>query len=308
MSAPVTTAERMLFVAPARWDEACFAAPALRALIACGLKVTVLCTETQKAFWQSVGSVELLEATAKSSAREITKQLGGFSAAMVFEAGAAAEACKKASIARRIGPRGEEIDRLLTDAIAIPPNEHRVRLYLEVVEALGIDTKVAAFFAPAAEPLANGPALIVPDSDFGATYEWPLAAWLDALENIAGNYVIGALPGKANSLALQLADLLHAELRALPEWSKVADILTEFPRVITADGSLPHLASHMGATCTVLFGPGDPTWKRPLGKRHTVLHRHVECSPCFLTKCPFDLRCQNELTAADAIRSAVAGA
>jgi ADP-heptose:LPS heptosyltransferase len=46
----------------------------------------------------------------------------------------------------------------------------------------------------------------------------------------------------------------------------------------------------------VLFGPNEPAWKRPLGKRHTVLRRHVECSPCFAAKCVMDLRCQHELT------------
>jgi ADP-heptose:LPS heptosyltransferase len=67
--------------------------------------------------------------------------------------------------------------------------------------------------------------------------------------------------------------------------------------VIAADGSLPHLAAHAGATCVTLFGPNDPVWKRPLGKRHAVVRRHVECAPCLLGKCPLDGRCQRELEA-----------
>jgi ADP-heptose:LPS heptosyltransferase len=65
--------------------------------------------------------------------------------------------------------------------------------------------------------------------------------------------------------------------------------------VIAADSSLPHLAAHVGATCVTLFGPNDPVWKRPLGRRHGVVRRHVECAPCLMAKCPLDMRCQNEL-------------
>jgi ADP-heptose:LPS heptosyltransferase len=65
--------------------------------------------------------------------------------------------------------------------------------------------------------------------------------------------------------------------------------------VVAADGSLSHLAAHAGATCVTLFGPNDPVWKRPLGKRHAVVRRHVECAPCLLPKCRLDMRCQNEL-------------
>jgi heptosyltransferase-2 len=72
-------------------------------------------------------------------------------------------------------------------------------------------------------------------------------------------------------------------------------LLAAYGFVIAADGSLPHLAAHVGATCVVLFGPNDPAWKRPLGRRHAIVRRDVECAPCLLAKCPLDLRCQIEL-------------
>jgi len=65
--------------------------------------------------------------------------------------------------------------------------------------------------------------------------------------------------------------------------------------LVAADGSLGHLGALVGTTCLTLFGPGNPVSRRPLGRRHSIARRHVECSPCMLTKCPMDLRCQNEL-------------
>ena len=38
-------------------------------------------------------------------------------------------------------------------------------------------------------------------------------------------------------------------------------------------------------TDVTLFGPNDPAWKRPLGKRHAVVRRHVECAPCLAARC-----------------------
>src|SRR5688572_600856 len=121
MSAADPTAERLLFVAPSRWDEACFAVPAVRALMGKGLAITVLCRVEQEAFWQSLGALELYSYAAKAPCRDIALQLSPFKLALMFEAGVAADACVKAKIARRIGPQGEGIDRLLTDAIALAP-------------------------------------------------------------------------------------------------------------------------------------------------------------------------------------------
>ena len=37
-------------------------------------------------------------------------------------------------------------------------------------------------------------------------------------------------------------------------------------------------------------------WTGPLGTGHTVIRRHVECSPCFLRECPLDFRCMKAVT------------
>ncbi len=56
------------------------------------------------------------------------------------------------------------------------------------------------------------------------------------------------------------------------------------------------MAAHVGLPAAVVFGPNEPEWKRPLGKQSRVIREHVACSPCYLPKCPMDLRCQDEVT------------
>ncbi|HEY8960946.1 MAG TPA: glycosyltransferase family 9 protein [Luteolibacter sp.] len=299
-----SASNRLLFASPTTWAEACFSVPAVRAMLAAGLPVTVLCPVEQEAFWETLPGLERIAYGAKTSVKALAAQLAGrFAAAFLWEAGLAADACAKANIARRTGPAGDKaLMKRLTDPAApsVPgPIEHRVRHYLGFVETMGLDTRIARLFEPVKLDVApsSGSILLVPDSDFGRSHEWPLDRWEELartlLEKDAALTVATDRP-LGRELAGRLGD--SAVALALPAFGNCLPVLAGFERVIAADGSLPHLASHVGATCTVLFGPNEPEWKRPLGKRHTVLRRHVECSPCFSPKCAMDLRCQRELT------------
>ena len=296
----------MVIAAPQAWDEACFSVPAVRALMASGLPVTIVCPETQKSFWETLPGLSIIHYPPKTSVRGIAEVLEGSEAAVVWEYGIAAEACARARILRRTGPSGDKaLMKLLTDPLPLPapgPIEHRVRHYLSVPEALGIDTRVPAFFEPVdlGIPPVPGTVLLAPDSDYGRSHEWPLERWekvARALIERGKRPTIVAVPNGGGLAAKLLAalgdDARFAELEPLGE---ALPILAAHEKILAADGSLPHLASHAGSTCVVLFGPNEPIWKRPLGKRHTILRRHVECSPCFAAKCVMDLRCQHELT------------
>ena len=293
--------------APERWDEACFVVPALRALLASGMSVGVLCREEQRAFWHSVTGLEVLafplKAKPKAAAAEIC---GQWQAALVWEPGFAADAVQLAGVPRRLGPAERKLNKRLTHPLALIENplDHRVRFYLSAVEQLGIRTDQSEFFAPAnlGIPPVAGVVLLSPDSDFGPSHQWPLAGWLELADRlldagcqVAVASVLGAR-GLAQALATALGD--RAGFCTAAPLAEALPTLAAYQWVVAADGSLPHLAAHAGATCVTLFGPNDPSWKRPLGRRHAVVRRHVECAPCLLAKCPLDARCQHELTTA----------
>ena len=290
--------------APERWDEACFAVPAVRALIASGLDTGILCAEGQREFWQTLAGLTVIDVPVKSKAKLVAARLSGnWQASLAWETGLAAEAFKLAGIPRRLGPDERKLKKLLTHPLgfAAGPLEHRVKHYLAAVGELGIETGQAEFFAPAVlgvEPVA-GAVLLCPDSDFGPNHEWPLERWIEIAARLieAGNRVtvtsVDGGRGLGKILAARLGD--GVEFFQASPLAGSLPLLAVHGLVIAADGSLPHLAAHAGATCVTLFGPNDPAWKRPLGRRHAVVRRHVECAPCLLPKCPLDLRCQNEL-------------
>lgn len=297
----------MLVAAPDRWDEACFAVPAVRALIASGLAVGVLCGEEQSEFWGTLDGLRVVAVPQKTKVKRVAVEIRGrWQASLAWHEGMAADAMFAAGIPRRLGPALGRLPKRLTHSLAAvtAPLEHRVRFYLSAIEEMGVDSRKPEFFAPAIlgiEPVAQA-VLLVPDSDFGPSHEWPIDRWEDVARRFldAGKRLtIAGLPGGrglGRTLSARLVDA--AEFFEASPLSGVLRLLAVHGKVVAADGSLPHLAGHAGATCVTLFGPNDPDWKRPLGRRHSIVMQHAECAPCLLAKCPLDLRCQKELDVA----------
>lgn len=293
----------MLVAAPERWDEVCFAVPALRALIASGIKVGVLCPAEQREFWETLPELAVIECPTR--VRSVVPTIRGkWASALCWELGRAANAARLAEIPRRLGPQNGRFIKHFTDTLELSekPTEHRVRFYLSALEKMGIATVKPEFFAPVDIGIApvKRTVLLSPESEFGANHEWLIERWKEIGTRLlaAGcRLTVAGVHEKRGSMAQTLAEELESEVEffhAAP-LAGTLPLLAVHELVVTADSYLPHLASHVGATCVTLFGPNDPQWKRPLGKRHVMVQRHAECAPCLSSRCPLDLRCQNEL-------------
>ncbi len=298
----------MLVAMPGRWDEACFAVPALRALLRSGLVGGIVCSEEQEDFWNTVCDIRIVTCPAKSGVRSVIAKIGeGWEASLVWEAGVFAKAFAKAGIGKRLGQDNDSLKKLLTHPMAVKEGatEHRVRMYLKTCELMGIPVDRPEFFtaAPLGIPATPGSILLCPGSDYGTSHEWPLDRWQELAEELLEKgkrvTVAGVVGGRGRGKIL--AGRLGSEVEffhAAP-LAAAMPLLAAHQLIVSADGSLPHLAAHAGSTCVTLFGPNDAVWKRPLGKRHVVVKRHVECAPCLSPKCLMgDLRCQAELEVA----------
>lgn len=297
----------MLLGLPERWDEACFAVPAVRALEMAGLLGGLVLREEQVEFWRTVSRLPQVVFSEKTGVGKLADELRGrWEASLVWEDGMAAKAFAKAKIAKRLGVEKTVPAKWLTHPLDVSEGatEHRVRLYLKTCERMGVAVDKAEFFVPAdlGIPPERGTVLLCPGSDFGVSHEWSLDRWQEVGEALraAGRRITVAGVVGGRGLGKMLAERLgagtgffHAEplAGALP-------LLAVHELTVAADGSLPHLAAHAGSTCVTLFGPNDVAWKRPLGKRHKVVGRHVECAPCLSAKCLLDGRCQTELEVA----------
>lgn len=288
----------LIISSPVVTDEACFSVPAIRAIHFSdpARMITILCPEELAPVWQTVtGVTEVIAYPASASHRKIVKLLGDYSQALVWEEGTAAIAISRKNIAKRIGPAGKKLSKWLTNPLelrqSIGPIEHRVKHYLKIAEKLGGQPFEAVNFQ--APPRATLPAQlrigIIPGSDFGPSAEWGIKNFRELMVQLDAEFVIFETGGRPVTKKL-------SDLGKIVQEEDVFSELASCHLVIGNDSSIPHLASHRGTPCVVIFGPNEPAWKRPLGKIHRVIHHQVACSSCFLDKCPLDHRCLKGIT------------
>ena len=82
---------------------------------------------------------------------------------------------------------------------------------------------------------------------------------------------------------------------------QLIDELRQCHLLLTNDTGTMHLAALLGVSTVAIFGSTEPRLTGPLGDRHIVLRHHVECSPCFLRKCPIDFRCMKAVSVQEVV-------
>ena len=305
----------ILFAAPDRWDEACFSAPALRAIRSARPTCTlgVICHERQLEFWQSIDGINhIISYNDRSSTRSIMRSQADvrctWESAIIWQKNLGAEYCAASKIKQRLGYPAKELKKYLTDSVIIPAAEgapdHRVQHYLQLMEKLHVPTQKPELFVPVNLGISQTPGTILlsPESDYGGHYQWSIENWGKVVELVANRLRAKVIIAGHPDAKVRIAEKLAAAYPEITQYillnplAPALPILAAHSLVIAADASLSHLSAHVGTTTITLFGPNDPEWRRPLGRQHLIIRRKVECSPCFLPKCYFDLRCQKELS------------
>ena len=79
-------------------------------------------------------------------------------------------------------------------------------------------------------------------------------------------------------------------IRELAALIKLCDVL------LTNDSGPMHIAAAVGTPLVALFGSTNEVVTGPY-KTGKVIHKHVECSPCYQRVCPIDFRCMKRIEA-----------
>jgi len=64
---------------------------------------------------------------------------------------------------------------------------------------------------------------------------------------------------------------------------------------LTNDSGPMHIASALGTKLVALFGSTSDVKTGPFGN-NKIIHKHVECSPCYKRVCPIDFRCMTKIS------------
>ncbi|HWZ56951.1 MAG TPA: lipopolysaccharide heptosyltransferase II [Verrucomicrobiae bacterium] len=248
-----------------------------------------------------------------------------FEAAVLFpNAFDAAWIAWRAAIPERIGYARDGRSWLLTRAIPVPAKgeapAHEVYDHLELLRRAGWLERL---------PHVDEISIRVPDEDRQKALERLFAAGVRK-NSVRIAFASGAAYGSAKCWEPEryaaLADRLIAAFDAdvilfgAPQENDMAARIVgamrhracnlvgttkigELPALLSAcrlfignDSGAMHVAGAVGVPVIGIFGPSDPEGTRPMAPQFTLIREPVECSPCFLRKCPIDHRCMTRIS------------
>ena len=305
--------------APDTLSDACHSLPAVRALRRGrpDARITILTPEKTAAFWRMEAEVdEVLAVPDKADAAAILQATARYYDAGILFTDSRQAAKELAGTGRLIGYEGTRRRRLLDQII--PPRKnpgpvaHRTRDFLRIALHCGAQVDDPTLLDPLSGPAWKPGNFIAlcPGGEFGSTQRWPLERWAAAARLVAdktgAHFAIFGTAAETTEGA-QLVALLGTNCKDLTGKTTLEQLARYFRQcraVVAHDSGSAHFAALLGVPVVTIFGPTESAQTAPLGPQHTAVRRHVECSPCFLARCPLDHRCMLELTpqrVADAI-------
>jgi lipopolysaccharide heptosyltransferase II len=218
-----------------------------------------------------------------------------------------------AGLPRRVSYRGRSRCFLLNQIIPEPPRtgplEHQSIRYLRIASECGAETSNSKHPTPNAQVPNPNQTLIglCPGAEYGPAKRWLPERFAEVAATVSAQLgVRWILFGTKNDAAIgeQIANTLgdHCMNRiGQTTLEQLIDGLRLCSLLLTNDTGTMHLAALLGVPVVAIFGSTEPRLTGPLGACHTILRRHVECSPCFLRNCPIDFRCMKAISVQEVV-------
>src|SRR5207302_4619642 len=180
-----------------------------------------------------------------------------------------------------------------------PPEHHAVR-FLRIAKDCGADVDLARLpVFPSQKPSGKDQKFLglCPGAEYGPAKRWLPERFAEAAAAVSAQtkskwILFGTKNDQAigETIATTLGENCVNKIGQTTLEELIAQ-LHECRAVLTNDTGTMHLAALLGVPVVAIFGSTEPVLTAPLGTRHVIVRRHVECSPCFLRECPIDFRC-----------------
>lgn len=248
-----------------------------------------------------------------------------FDVAMLFQnAFDAAWIAWRARIPERIGYARDRRSWLLTRAIQIPSKgevpAHETYYYLELLRRAGwlerlpqvaeINIFVAQEDRQKAQERLSSAGLgrkairiaFASGAAYGSAKCWEperYAALADRLiEGFDADVILFGAPQEGEMAARIIGAMRRRALNLVgaTQIGELPALLSTCRLFIGNDSGAMHVAGAVGIPVIGIFGPTDPEGTRAMTPQFTLVREPVECSPCFLRKCPIDHRCMTRIS------------
>jgi heptosyltransferase II len=207
---------------------------------------------------------------------------------------------------------------LLTDSLPFPQNiqnQHLVVTYKMLLGPLGIpisDTPPRLYLSP--KELNDARVLLrqhgVPDNALivginpGATYGsakcWLPERFREVTERLLRDKdIYGVYFGDqaTTPLVKEICTGLPPRiinLAGMTSLRELSSLIRQCDVILTNDSGPMHIADAIGTPIVALFGSTSDVVTGPY-RSGTLIHKHVECSPCYQRTCPIDFRCMKRI-------------
>jgi heptosyltransferase-2 len=273
--------------------------------------------------WKLVPEVDEILSFANTSLLAAVRSIRGrpgFDVAILFPNSlrVALEA-RLSGVRRRVGYHGHSrswlLNQIVREPLAPRPPEHQSARYFRIAQRCGAansqkptsNIRIAASTEPSPldyQPLKIG---LCPGADYGPAKRWLPERFAEAALRVAAQapvqWVLFGTPKDAEigeQIATGLGDSCVNRI-GQTTLDQLILALRECRLLLTNDTGTMHLASLLGVPVVAIFGSTEPGLTGPLGDYNIVLRHHVECSPCFLRKCPIDFRCMKTVAVQEVV-------
>lgn len=223
-------------------------------------------------------------------------------------------------VKRRIGYEGAGRNWLLTDPIPFPKErdqQHLVKTYKMLLSPLGIslsDTAPALFVSQdeqrAAQNYLSQHGIptdsyligINPGAAYGSAKCWLPERYQEVAKKLLREHPQVSLlffgDRAGASLVQQICQGLPKErvlnLAGQTTLRQLMAFIQRCQLFLTNDSGPMHMASALGIPLVALFGSTNAVTTGPF-KGGKIIHKQVECSPCYRRTCPLDFRCMKRI-------------
>ena len=217
-----------------------------------------------------------------------------------------------------------DIEYRLTNQLSpqtFPASAHHILHYLHLAKHLGASSEATAprllrsEGAPKfADPQKPHPYIgLIAGAEYGPAKRWPTGHFIKAAQELIGEHQAHILlfggPSDvetAEAITESLPEDHRTNLAGQTTLPELIDALATCEVVLSNDTGPMHVAAAVGTPVVVPFGSTSPDFTGPgmpddPDSPHQLLRTGASCSPCFLRKCPIDLRCLKGIAPVDVI-------
>jgi heptosyltransferase-2 len=209
---------------------------------------------------------------------------------------------------------------LLTHSMPFPKNiqnQHLVVTYKTLLEPLGVpisDTPPRLYLSPKEiqnariqlrqQWIPDG-ALVVginPGATYGSAKCWLPERFREVTQRLLQQkdvYIVYFGDQGTASIVKEICSGLPPRvinLAGMTSLRELSSLISQCDVILTNDSGPMHIADAIGTPIVALFGSTSEVITGPY-RSGTLIHKHVECSPCYQRTCPIDFRCMKRIEA-----------